>query len=227
MFKIKFEKYDLEPSKNITPDIIYQHFNWRNDKLVTCNNIVAFGNVKEPIWWNRPYQSDIVIKQEPDGLYSYNLPYIYRQNNIKTKYNLLVNKNSVPLLILIKLDKTWTAKQYNILNNHLAINAVYKALIKLGVNKEKLKIVNNDIIYDNKKKFMGTESSMLGGWFGLAAIVTLRYTEEKDIFNRLSGKYAAQRGICGIQEETNDIFTKEEFIEAVTIELQKILSILT
>jgi len=220
---IKFEIVTLAPSKNITPNIVKQHFNWRKTNNFNGSNIIAFGDVKEPIWWNRPYQSDVIVKQEADGLYSYNLPYIYRKNDIKTEYNLLVNKNSLPLIIQLKMNQNWTADQLKLLGNQLTIQAVYNALIALGVDNTKLKNKHNDLYYGTKK-FMGTESAEHGGWFGSASVITLRFSEEEEIFKRLSGKYPKERGICGIIEETNDLFTKEQFIEALIKSFKEILS---
>lgn len=217
---IEIKIFELAPSKGITPEIIKQHFNWRKTNKCLIENTIGIGDVKEPIWWNRPYQSDTIIKQEPDGLYSYNLPYIYRRNDYKTGYNLLVNKNSIPLMILIRVEPNWGFRQHAILDNSFSNTAIYKALLDLGVDKTKLKLVNNDIIYDNKK-FVGTESAIYGGWFGSASVITLKFNEEKEIFERLTGKYKGHRNICGIQEETGNIFTKEQFLERLKIRLQE------
>jgi len=220
MKDIEIKVFTLAPSKGITPDIIYQQFEWRKTCQFNGKEIIGIGDVQEPIWWNRPFKSDVLIKQEADSLYSYNLPFMYRRNSEKTKYNLLVNKNSVPLMIQIKINPNWRQSRYNYLNNSFSMTAVYKTLIDLGVNKEKLKLVNNDIEYDNKK-FMGTESAIYGGWFGSASVITLRFSEEKEIFDRLTGKYTGHRNICGIQEETGDLFTKEQFIERLKIRLKE------
>jgi hypothetical protein len=51
----------------------------------------------------------------------------------------------------------------------------------------------------------------------------MQYAPEKEIFDRLTGKYAQHRGITGIIEETN-LFTKEQFIDTLIEELQTILN---
>lgn len=208
--KIDYKLFPIEPSKNTNPDIVYKHFEWRKTNIYIGNSTVQIGDVKEPIWWNRPLNSDTVVKLESDGLYSYNLPYLYRHADFKTGYNILVGKYSIPLIIQIKINQKWTAEQYNKLRL-LPIYTTYKALLSLGVDNTKLKIAHNDLLY-NGKKFMGSEEAEYGGWYGAAAIITLNYTKEKELFDRLTGKYANTRGICGIIEETNNLFTKEQFI---------------
>jgi len=217
MLNISYKIVPVAPSKDINPEIIQQHFNWRLHGTYTGENTVQAGDMQEPVWWNRPLYSNILVKQETDGLFSYNLPYIYRKEDFKTKYNILVNKNSIPLIIQLNIKEI---KNANILNN-IATHAVYNALIELGVDKEKLSFHRNDLLYNNKK-FMGTEDATYGNWYGSASIITLNYTDEKDIFKRLSGKYALARGITGIIEETN-LFTKEQFIEAIFEKIDKIL----
>jgi hypothetical protein len=71
------------------------------------------------------------------------------------------------------------------------------------------------------KKFMGFESKEHGGWFGAAAVITLNYSNEAEIFKRLTGEYAFKRPICGIQEESGNIFTKEQFINTLLKHLKK------
>lgn len=211
----------LNPSNNINPQIIYDQFYWRKTHNYFGLNTVQIGDVKEPIWWNRPIKSDSLVKKEADGLYSYNLPYIYTDRFFKSEYNLLVGEGTVPLMMMIKVDPNWTTTQRTNMA-HLAKTAVYNVVLKFGADKTKLSNPRNDLLYDDKK-FMGYEWTEHGGWFGAAAVITLNYSNEKDIFQRLTGKYALKRTICGIQEELNNSFTKEQFIEALIEEFKILL----
>jgi lipoate-protein ligase A len=93
----------------------------------------------------------------------------------------------------------------------LVVDATYKTLLELGVKPEKLSFSRNDLLC-NVKKFMGDEQRVENNVFTEAAIITLEYTPEKEIFKRLTGKYALSRGITGILEETQ-CFTKQQFID--------------
>lgn len=217
--KIDFKIQILSPSKQLTPQIIYDQYNWRQTHCYTGVSTIQLGDVKEPIWWNRPLKSDTAVKLEQDGLYSYNLPYINDHFFSKTSHNLLVGQGSVPLIVMIKMNTAWTIKQRNLLKNFIR-QAVYDALIELGVSKEKLHTPNNDMLYEGKK-FMGFESKEHGGWFGAAAVITLNYSQEEKIFKRLTGENAFKRPICGIQEEANNIFTKQQFIDTLLKHLKK------
>ena len=217
--KVNYSVQKIQPSKNINPKILEDQFIWRKTFNYNGESTIQLGDVKEAVWWNRPLKSEQVVKLEPDGLYSYNLPYIQTTLLIKSEYNLVVGKGSIPLIAMIKMNSNWTAKQRRILKNFIR-QAVYDTLIELGIDKEKLHTPSNDMLYDGKK-FMGFESNEHGGWYGAAAVITLNYSKEKQIFDRLTGKYAHTRKICGIQEEAKNKFTKQQFIDTLFKHLKK------
>ena len=212
MKDFKFEILEVAPSKNINPQIIKDQFNWRKTgEFKSPHNMIAFGDVKECFWWNRPVASKELVKLEADGLYSYNLPYIGpRSRMYKTNYNILVTPNTIPIVTHIKINPKWTFRQVARLE-WLMSNSIYDTLIELGVEKQKLIRVHNDILYE-EKKFVGIEQKTINGVFSQDIILTLKYKPEEEIFQRLTGEYALARGIIGIQEETN-CFTREQFIE--------------
>lgn len=179
--------------------------------------------MQEPIWWNRPLQSDNLVKQEADGLWSYNLPIIVGNAGNKSQYNMLLNKNSVPVAIHLKMNPVWTDLQKERLKSFM-LKTVYQVLIELGVDKENLAFSKNDLLYKGKK-FLGDEQKISNGVFTENTIITLEYTPEKEIFERLTGKYALARGITGIIEETN-CFTKEQFIEKLLEKIKLFLDTL-
>ena len=76
------------------------------------------------------------------------------------------------------------------------------------------------MLYDGKK-FMGFEAREHSGWYGAAAVITLNYSNEADIFKRLTGEFAFRRPICGIQEEADNKFTKGQFMELLIKNLKK------
>lgn len=208
----------MAPSRGITPQVITEQFNWRlNKQLKPEQNYITIIDIDEPVWWNRPASSDILVKQEADGLCSYNLPFLGNRADFKTGYNLLLNKNSIPIANHIKINPNWTPEQLEALSKMIT-NAVYTALLELGVKAEKLSFNHNDILYEGKK-FMGYEQLTSNGVFSEDIVITLEYSPEEEIFQRLTGKYALTRGITGIIEETQ-CFTKQQFIEKL---LEKII----
>jgi len=222
MKNVSFKIFPIAPSKGLNPKIVKQQFIWRKCGRYDGDSTVQAGEVLEPIWWNRPLNSNNPYKKEADGIWSYNLPFLYAHEDFKTGYNILVNKNSIPLIIQLKLDPTWDyPSKYQTKLQNLAIKGVYNALIELGVNSSKLKVIRNDILY-NGKKFMGTEEVFRYGYYVSCSIITLNYSDEKEIFSRLTGKYALARGITGIIEETN-LFTKEQFRNKVLEKIKEIL----
>ena len=201
----------MAPSCDVTPKVIMEQFKWRlNKQLAPEQNYITIIDIEEPVWWNRPAESNTLVKQEADGLCSYNLPFLGNRADFKTGYNLLLNKNSIPIANHIKINPSWTQDQIEALSKMIT-NAVYSALLDLGVAAEKLSFKHNDILYEGKK-FVGYEQLISNGVFSEDIVITLEYTPEEEIFQRLTGKYALARGITGIIEETQ-CFTKQQFIE--------------
>ena len=153
---------------------------------------------------------------------SCNLPYIKHEASFKTGYNILVNKNSVPVTAHIKIDASWTPNDLQKAKT-MAADTICSTLVKLGADGSKLKKIGNDVLYENKK-FMGNEYALENGVLSEDLVITLEYSPEKDIFKRLTGKYALCRGITGIIEETGRIFTKEQFIAELKSELESAIS---
>ncbi len=202
----------LAPSQG-QHSILPSMFVWRTEKKFSGKNQIAVVDPQEASWWNRPLTSDVMCKKEEDGLYSYNLPFInkHRTNLLfKTNYNVLLNKNSVCCVVHLQLDDIWTAEQKQLLPKMLR-NCIEDVLISLGVKKEDLSFNGNDM-YFKGIKFSGDEQLLDGDVFTQATIVTLQVAPEKDIFDRLTGKYAHVKPITGISEEVPSI-TKEAFID--------------
>jgi hypothetical protein len=222
MKNFEFSILEVAPSQGINPQIIQDQFNWRRTlKWESNKSQIAFGDVKECFWWNRPIGPAHLVKQEADGLYSYNLPYIGPQNRLyKTGYNILVTPNTIPIVTHIKINPKWTNTQITRLE-WLMSDSIYTTLIELGVDSTKLTRVMNDLLYDNKK-FVGIEQKTANGVFSQDIILTLKYKPEEEIFKRLTGKYALARGIIGIMEETN-CFTREQFIETLKAKILKVI----
>ena len=223
MIDVKFKTAVMAPSKGETGEILKKQFDWRNGLKYEGENEIVFADIKENVWWNRPLNSDVFVKQEEDGLWSYNLPLAWRQESAawKANYNVLLNKDSLPVAGMIKINRHWTVDDFTKLER-LLIHSVYNALLKLGVSKDKLQQPRNDMLYDGKK-FFGVETIIKNGWFSINCFITLKYKPAKEVFDRLSGHFVKYKSITGIMEET-ELFTKEEFIEALTKELQSILA---
>ena len=223
MIDVKFKTAVMAPSKGETGEILKKQFDWRNGLKYDGESEIVFADIKENVWCNRPLNSDVFVKQEEDGLWSYNLPLAWRQKSVawKANYNVLLNKDSLPVAGMIKINRHWTVDDFTKLER-LLIDGVYNALLKLGVSKDKLQRPGNDILYDGKK-FFGVETIIKDGWFSINCFITLKYKPAKEVFDRLSGHFVKYKSITGIMEET-ELFTKEEFIEALTKELKSILA---
>ena len=223
MIDIKFKTAIMAPSESKNPEILKKQFDWRNGIKYAGESEIVFADIKENVWWNRPLNSDVFVKQEEDGLWSYNLPLAWRQESVawKANYNVLLNKDNLPVAGMIKINKHWTVDDFTKLKR-LLIDGVYNALIKLGVSEDKLQQPGNDILYDGKK-FFGLETIVKDGWFSIDCFITLRYKPAQEVFDRLSGHFVKYKSITGIMEET-ELFTKEEFIKVLTEELQSILA---
>lgn len=170
---------------------------------------------QEAVWWNRPAEQVDMCKLEKDGLYRYNLPYC-GPDACKTDYNILLNKNSIPCAVHIKLDESWTAEQKNKLYQ-MTYYCIYHAFIDLGVDEENLSRPRNDILYKGKK-FVGGERACSDNVYSEDLVITLEVLPEKNIFDRLTGRYAHKRPITGIMEEVH-FFTKEDFINKLNEKL--------
>ena len=153
---------------------------------------------------------DVFLKQESDGIYSLNFPYFGGDNDFKAQYNSLLNVGCVPVAIQLKYeDFEKPVDQTKLLA--MPVNVVRQTLIDLGVDKDSLESVHNDLLYCGRK-FMGVETIFKNNQCSINFMVTLFYKPEESIFKRLTGKYALKRQITGIIEETN-LFTREEFTE--------------
>ena len=200
----------MVPSKNIMPQVMVNQYEFRQTGNYTAQSEVAIALLDEPIWWNRPVKSDVFLKQESDGIYSLNFPYFGGDNDFKAQYNSLLNVGCVPVAIQLKYeDFEKPVDQAKLFA--MPVNVVRQTLIDLGVDKDNLESVHNDLLYCGRK-FMGVETIFKNNQCSINFMVTLFYKPEESIFKRLTGKYALKRQITGIIEETN-LFTREEFTE--------------
>lgn len=208
----------LAPSQE-KHSILPNQFVWRTQKRFIGNNSIVVADNQEAIWWNRPLNPEVMCKLENDGLYSYNLP-LWRRPKLafKADYNVLLNKNSVPIAIHIQLDDTWTEKQKELLQKMLS-DCLYNTMLLLGVDKDFLLYNGNDIYFKNKK-FACSEQIMEDNVFTQNTIITILAQPEKDLFDRLTGKYAHVKTITGIGEEVPSI-TKEKFINTLYEKLEE------
>ena len=211
-------KEPLAPSQG-KHSILPNQFIWRTEKQFVGNNSIVVADNQEAIWWNRPLNPKEMCKLEDDGLYSYNLP-LWRGAALafKADYNVLLNKNSVPIAIHIQIDETWTEEQKQLLQSMLP-SCLYDTMLTLGTDKDSLVYNGNDIYFKNRK-FACSEQILEGNVFTQNTIVTILALPEKDIFARLTGRYAHVKTITGIGEEVPSI-TKEAFIDVLYEKLQK------
>jgi hypothetical protein len=218
--KITVIKEPLAPSQE-KHSILPNQFVWRVEKRFVGENSIVVADNQEAIWWQRPLTSEILCKIEADGCYSYNLPFWQKEKShlaFKTDYNVLLNKNSVPIAIHIQTDETWTPEQKQLLPKLLA-NCLYDTLLDLGVDETSLTYNGNDV-YFSGRKFACSEQIIEDTVFSQNTIITILAQPEKELFDRLTGRYAHVKTITGIGEEVPSI-TKEAFINTLYEKLQK------
>ena len=216
MKNITARKDILSPSTG-RHSIIPNQYHWRKTGEFIGENSIAIMEPLEAVWWNRPLDSDVMCKLEPDGLFSYNLPFLGERDIYKTGYNILLARHSIPIAIHVKLDK-WTDSKIEKLYN-LSYKVLWDSLVELGVDERHLSIERNDMLYDGRK-FAGGEKVIRDGVFSEDLVITTHYLPEKDVFARLTGKYAKTRGIIGICEACPGI-EANEFIEMLGLKASK------
>lgn len=209
MGKVKVNVVGLQPSQGKHWNLVQQYL-WRTKGIFEGDNEIYICDTLEPIWWNRPLVSEYFVKLEDDGLWSYNLPLLENIPRYKTNYNSLLARNTIAYSAHIKLDETWTEEEIKRLYT-LSFDVLYDSLLELGVDKDKLQVTGNDFNY-NGKKFAGIERMLKDNVFTENFVITLKVLPEKDIFDRLTGKYVKNKPLTGIEEEVHNV-TKYKVIE--------------
>ena len=217
MKDVKVYKVGLQPSQGKHWNLVQQYL-WRTTGIFEGDNEVYICDTLEPIWWNRPIVSEYFVKLEDDGLWSYNLPLLDNIPRYKTSYNSLLARNTIAYSTHIKLDDSWTEKQRKQLYN-LSFNVLHDCLIELGVDPTKLNQTGNDFSY-NGKKFAGAEKIIQNDVYTENFVITLKVLPEKDIFDRLTGKYVKNKPLTGIEEEVHNV-TKEKLIDMMYEKITK------
>lgn len=219
---------DMHPSANKYPDIIENQFQFRKFKKFTGDNVVAIADMGEAIWWNRPQIEDTEAAWgwEKDGLPCCNLPIFLGKNKIwKSDYNVLLNKNNIPTIIQLKFEHELSDAELNLLYK-MSFKVISTTLLRLGVLESDLCEINNDLLLRGKK-FVGIERvSGEKNIYTECLFITLKYLEEKELFDRLtSGKVGAQavKKITGLIDEY-ETFTKEDFLKIYCEEFKKYLN---
>ena len=217
------------PTEGKYPEIVEHLYQYRKTGTFSGNNVVAIADMHEAMWWNRPLLEDTKAAWgiHTDGLPCCNVPTVFATDRTwKNKYNILVNKNNVPTIIQIKFPKSLTTNSIVKLYS-MIFTVISRTLLRLGVNEQDLCQINNDLLLRGKK-IVGVEQSYNSDTniYTGAFFITLKYWDEKELFERLSyGKVpaTAKRKITGIIDEYPDI-TKEEFLKVYCEEFKDYLN---
>ena len=222
--KIKFYTEPMVPSKNQNPHIMFNQFQYRKTGEFIGGSEIAFALMEEPIWWNRPLPEDTteLVKLEPDGIYSYNFPLYIPKKAWKSDYNILLNKYNCPLAIHLKFDHTLTQEERTAIST-LSHTVILKTLLDFGIQESAIGVMNNDLwLYG--KKFSGGEQLFGDNTFSEDVLITFRYKDEKDVFDRLTyGTAEPKKQITGILDEFPDLCTQEQFIEKFFVNAKEYL----
>ena len=216
---------DMHPSANKYPDIIENQFQFRKNNRFTGENVVAIADMGEAMWWNRPQIENTETAWGWQGdIPCCNLPiFLGKQKIWKSDYNVLLNKNNVPTIIQIQFNHKLTTEELTKLTK-MSFSVITNTLIRLGVPAKDLCALNNDLLLRGKK-FVGVEQVVRSNIYTECLFVTLKYQEEKELFDQLThGKVGAQalKKITGLIDEYES-FTKEEFLKIYCEEFKKYL----
>lgn len=219
---------EMFPSNGQYPDIIEKQFQFRKNNIFSNENLIAIADMGEAIWWNRPQieNTDQAWGIHSDGLPCCNLPIFLGKNMVwKSEYNVLLNKHNIPTIIQIKFDKELTENEWNEIKK-MSFSVISRTLLRLGVVETDLCVINNDLLLRGKK-FSGSEQIIKRDLniFTECLFVTLKYSEEKELFDKLTcGKVSATalKQITGLIDEYPEI-TKEKFLEIYCEEFKKYL----
>ena len=216
---------EMFPTQNKYPDIIENQFQFRKNNKFTGENVVAIADMGEAIWWNRPQIEDTEAAWGwQDTIPCCNLPIFLGKNKTwKSDYNVLLNKNNIPTIVQLKFNHELSSTELTQLSR-MSFSVITNTLIKLGISETDLCVVNNDLLLRGKK-FVGIEQVIRPTIYTECLFITLKYKEEKDLFDQLtSGKTGAQsrRAITGLLDEYEG-FTKEEFLKVYCEEFKKYL----
>lgn len=223
--KLKVKINPINPTNGIVPDILKNQFHYRKHKEFIGKSSVEIAEMKEATWWNRPLIEDTneLLKLESDGLYSFNLPIAFKYDKWKSNYNVLLNENNAPLAIHLCFKNELSEVEYSELRM-IASRAVAEALIEVGIPKEEIVYINNDVLL-NGKKFCGGECIHDKNIFEENIFLTLSYLKEEDTFKRLTiGKVKPKREITGVFDEFNVAKTKDQFLKVYKNKLEKLFN---
>lgn len=221
--KVKISQ--IYPSKGIFPDILKNQFHYRKYKEFIGNSEIVIADMKEATWWNRPLieNTNQLLKLESDGIYSFNLPLAFNYDKWKSNYNVLLNKYNAPLAIHLYFKNELSAEEYSELRL-IATKAVVNTLVEVGIPREEIVFINNDILLKGKK-FSGGECIHDKNIFEENIFITLHYFEEKEIFDRLTiGKIKPKRDITGVFDEFKINSTKQQFLEKYQKNLETLIN---
>ena len=210
--KVTIQK--VKPSTNIIPPVLYNQFHFRKYKEFKGKSEVALGIIEEPLLWNRPLieQADQLLKLEDNNIYSFNLPFALTTQKWKSNYNIMINKNNAPLVIHLGFKNNLSSVELQGLKQ-LSTKALLNTLLEVDIPENALTFINNDILL-NGKKISGGERIIKDNVYEEDSFLNLRYEEEKELFNNLSGgSFKLKNGITGIFDEFDLKISSLQFLE--------------
>ena len=210
--KVTIQK--VKPSNNIIPPVLYNQFHFRKYKEFKGKSEVALGIIEEPLLWNRPLieQADQLLKLEDNNIYSFNLPFALTTQKWKSNYNIMINKNNAPLVIHLGFKNNLSSVELQDLKQ-LSTKALLNTLLEVDIPENALTFINNDILL-NGKKISGGERIIKDNVYEEDSFLNLRYEEEKELFDNLSGgSFKLKNGITGIFDEFDLKISSLQFLE--------------
>lgn len=124
----------------------------------------------------------------------------------------MINKNNAPLVIHLGFKNNLSSVELQDLKQ-LSTKALLNTLLEVDIPENALTFINNDILL-NGKKISGGERIIKDNVYEEDSFLNLKYNEEKDLFNNLSGgAFKLKNGVTGIFDEFNLKISKMQFLE--------------
>lgn len=204
----------VNPSKNIIPPVVYNQFHFRKFNEFKGKSEIGVGIIEEPFFWNRPLTENTteLLKLEENNIYSFNLPFALTTQKWKSNYNIMINTYNAPVVMHLKFKNSLSKAELQDLKKVSTI-ALINALLEAHIPEDSLTFINNDVLLQGKKIY-GGERIVKDTIYEEDSFLNLKYNEEKDLFNNLSGgSFKLKNGVTGIFDEFNLKLSKIQFLE--------------
>lgn len=124
----------------------------------------------------------------------------------------MINTYNAPVVMHLKFKNNLSKAELHDLKRVSTI-ALINTLLEAHIPEDSLTFINNDVLLQGKKIY-GGERIVKDTIYEEDSFLNLKYTDEKDLFNNLSGgMFKLKNGVTGIFDEFNLKLSKMQFLE--------------